>query len=295
LSNLQNAYESKERESSSTLSEFDNTTMYSRDQIAVTGSGYMKGIQKTRKWTPRDDEHLRRSVARFGRKWTIIAEDVGRSPEDCAYRYDFRLDWQPRHGSWSKEEDTQLVSLVKQYAPVYWEHRVAPRGAIENPVDGTDGAKNLALGDKTSITVEIPEVPWASIGKQIRRTGQQCSIRFRLTLDPRLKWRLWMADEDKQLVTLREELGYTYAMISAVMDRASPSCRYRYLKLKAEASEKTCDDKKDAQELEGGNQRTLGPEHQTPHDQSHGDDASPPGAENSRRQLKLQERIREGF
>jgi hypothetical protein len=33
-------------------------------------------------------------------------------------------------------------------------------------------------------------------------------------------------------VSLREKSGYNWAMISAVLDRAGSTCRYRYLKLK---------------------------------------------------------------
>lgn len=36
---------------------------------------------------------------------------------------------------------------------------------------------------------------WTLIGEKIGRTGTQCSMRYRQSLDPRLQWRLWSADE----------------------------------------------------------------------------------------------------
>ena len=58
-------------------------------------------------------------------------------------------------------------------------------------------------------------------------------MRYRVTLDPRLKWRLWSPDEDDQMLALREGAGYSWPMISAVLGRAASSVRYRYYKLKA--------------------------------------------------------------
>ena len=72
---------------------------------------------------------------------------------------------------------------------------------------------------------------WAFIGAAIGRTGAQCRVRYHLSLDPRLKWRLWTAVEDDQLLSLRDERGYNWAMISAVLDRSASACRYRYIKL----------------------------------------------------------------
>lgn len=78
-----------------------------------------------------------------------------------------------------------------------------------------------------------------SCSAAIGRSGAQCSLRYRLSLNPKLKWRLWSPLEDRQLVSLREESGYNWAMIAATMERAGPSCRYRYLKIKREEAAKT--------------------------------------------------------
>ena len=54
---------------------------------------------------------------------------------------------------------------------------------------------------------------WARIGAAIGRTGPQCRMRYHLSLDPRLKWRLWTDVEDDQLLGLRAR-GYNWAMVS---------------------------------------------------------------------------------
>jgi hypothetical protein len=80
------------------------------------------------------------------------------------------------------------------------------------------------------------------------RSGPQCCLRYRCTLDPRLKWRLWAPQEDDRLLSLREGAGYNWAMISAVLDRAGSTCRYRYLKLKKEEAEKEKEMEKEIEE-----------------------------------------------
>lgn len=44
---------------------------------------------------------------------------------------------------------------------------------------------------------------WTLVGSRVGRTGPQCSLRYRLSLDPRLKWRLWTKEE----VSLDAHLG----------------------------------------------------------------------------------------
>ena len=52
-------------------------------------------------WSKSDDELLKSLVLHLGRRWSSIAEIVGRSPEDVMLRYDFKI--APRRlGSWSK-------------------------------------------------------------------------------------------------------------------------------------------------------------------------------------------------
>ena len=156
-------------------------------------------------WAKDDDDVLKGLVATLGRRWSSIAETMGRSPEDVMLRYDFKI--APRRlGSWTREEDRRLLELVEQLSSA------SPASAWATTPDGD------------------PDRPssWARIGAAIGRTGAQCRVRYHLSLDPRLKWRLWTVIEDDQLLSLRNERGYNWAMISAVLDRSANSCRYRY-------------------------------------------------------------------
>jgi hypothetical protein len=83
---------------------------------------------------------------------------MGRSPEDVMLRYDFKI-MKRKSGSWSREEDEQLMKIVSE---------VGPR--------------------------------WTLVGSRVGRTGPQCSLRYRLSLDPRLKWRLWTKEEVRALL-----------------------------------------------------------------------------------------------
>jgi len=151
-----------------------------------------------RRWT-RDDDRVLAQLARQsrhdrGEHWALaVAEQMNRSPEDVMMRFDFKLSAH-RHGSWTRQEDARLIEFVEQHGDV-------------------------ASG-------------WSKIGDEINRSAAQCALRWRVTLDPRLKWRPWSADEDERLCFLREERGYNWVMISASLNRASSSCRYRFVKLK---------------------------------------------------------------
>ena len=62
-------------------------------------------------WSKSDDELLKSLVLHLGRRWSSIAEIVGRSPEDVMLRYDFKI--APRRlGSWSKVRDPLSLSLI---------------------------------------------------------------------------------------------------------------------------------------------------------------------------------------
>lgn len=73
------------------------------------------GIQRV--WSKREDEWLKRLVGSCGRKWTVIAEAMGRSPEDVMVRFDFKISGHRRAGVWSKSEDLMLKQLVTEIGP----------------------------------------------------------------------------------------------------------------------------------------------------------------------------------
>ena len=97
----------------------------------------------------------------------------------------------------------------------------------DNSVVGTNDRSDLASDDGGSDAdadngggggVDLDQekekpCSWARIGAAIGRTGPQCRMRYHLSLDPRLKWRLWTDVEDDQLLGLRAR-GYNWAMVS---------------------------------------------------------------------------------
>jgi hypothetical protein len=167
------------------------------------------------RWTRSQDTALTRLVLLYGEQWPAVAEALGRSPEDVALRYEFKVSHR-RRGPWTRAEDEALLQFVAM-------HDKYLNSSYSNSSSGSTYSSNS------------PD--WALVGAQLGRSAGQCALRFRLSLDPRLKWRLWEPDEDDRLRYLRETLGYNWVMISAALDRSSASCRYRYLKhLKQDAS-----------------------------------------------------------
>ena len=82
-------------------------------------------------------------------------------------------------------------------------------------IDRNDPPADPAAADSVLDLDQEKEKPcsWARIGAAIGRTGPQCRMRYHLSLDPRLKWRLWTDVEDDQLLGLRAR-GYNWAMVS---------------------------------------------------------------------------------
>ena len=71
-------------------------------------------------WSKSDDELLKSLVLHLGRRWSSIAEIVGRSPEDVMLRYDFKI--APRRlGSWSKVRGRTTNPLA---VTTRWQHHV---------------------------------------------------------------------------------------------------------------------------------------------------------------------------
>ena len=96
---------------------YDNLNRYNGEEgtkgiEGVTTRGY--GFQ--RKWSRADDDKLKEMVATYGRRWSHIAEELSRSPEDLMLRYDFKVA-RYRGGPWTREENKQLIKLVEELGP----------------------------------------------------------------------------------------------------------------------------------------------------------------------------------
>ena len=109
---------------------------------------------------------------------------MGRSPEDVMLRYDFKIAGK-RAGSWSREEVSSFNELS-----------IITIDVITVPIYHVCYFSLKIIKDQNLLRYVAEFGPrWATIGEAIGRTGPQCSLRYRQSLDPRLKWRLWTSDE----------------------------------------------------------------------------------------------------
>ncbi|KAI0551138.1 Homeodomain-like protein [Xylaria curta] len=73
------------------------------------------GSLKKGPWNKNEDECLLDAVDRYGQRWTLVANEVGfRSPDQCAKRWQSKLDPNLEHGRWTVEEDELLLNLVRE-------------------------------------------------------------------------------------------------------------------------------------------------------------------------------------
>lgn len=65
-------------------------------------------------WTEEDDSELRKLVAEKGKRWTVIASEMGRSPELVRLRYQdyVSLGKQRKRGKWEDHERQKLRDIV---------------------------------------------------------------------------------------------------------------------------------------------------------------------------------------
>ncbi|KAI5926693.1 Homeodomain-like protein [Camillea tinctor] len=73
------------------------------------------GSLKKGAWKSDEDERLVSAVEKHGQKWTLVANEVGfRSPDQCAKRWQSKLDPSLEPGGWTAEEDKLLLTLVRE-------------------------------------------------------------------------------------------------------------------------------------------------------------------------------------
>ncbi|KND89110.1 Transcriptional activator Myb [Tolypocladium ophioglossoides CBS 100239] len=74
------------------------------------------GERKMGPWDREEDKLLLEAIGNYGPRWTVIASHVGsRSPDQCAKRWQFKLDPKLDRGRWSTTEDQLLLKSVAEY------------------------------------------------------------------------------------------------------------------------------------------------------------------------------------
>jgi len=135
-------------------------------------------IRKTKiqkKWTKDEDKLLIELAKKYNsRSWKTIASNfLDKSPLQCFSRYK-RIRPGIIKGSWTKEEDTQIIELVQKYG------------------------KSWSKISKILIS----------------RNGKQIRDRYINILDPSIKKGKFSLDEDLKLLTLYKKLGPRWATIA---------------------------------------------------------------------------------
>ncbi|RKP23940.1 Homeodomain-like protein, partial [Syncephalis pseudoplumigaleata] len=147
-------------------------------------------------WLPEEDNLLRLAVQLYGYntdKWTKISACVpGRTNKHCRKRWFHSLDPSRRRGSWTSKEDLLLREAHARF------------------------------GEQWSRVAEL--VPG--------RTDDQCSKRWRESLDPAIDRSEWTEAEDQDLLRLVGELGSQWQRIAEHFPgRPGLHCRNRWRKL----------------------------------------------------------------
>eukprot|EP00854_Cymbomonas_tetramitiformis_P014471 gene14471-17105_t len=129
------------------------------------------------KWTPEEDETLRRAVSHHkGKNWKKIAEYFSdRTDVQCLHRWQKVLNPALVKGPWTKEEDEQIISLVSNMGPKKW----------------------------SVIAQQLPG-----------RIGKQCRERWHNHLNPGIRRDNWTAEEDEALQKAHEQFGNRWAEIA---------------------------------------------------------------------------------
>ncbi|KAJ6217335.1 hypothetical protein RDWZM_008492 [Blomia tropicalis] len=145
---------------------------------------------KRTNWTHEEDTNLIELIKLHGLKWTKIAKYMkDRNRQQCADRWNNALDPKILKGSWSPEEDTNLIELIK--------------------IHGLKWAK-IAKYMKD-------------------RNGQQCACRWNNALDPKISKGNWTLEEDEKLKKLIKKYGSKWSIIAQIMgNRSSLQCRDRW-------------------------------------------------------------------
>lgn len=71
------------------------------------------------RWTQEEEEALLEAYRKHGSHWTLISQAIGRSADDCKdrWRNHTRVKQTQKSGDWSKEEEDQLIQVMRKAKP----------------------------------------------------------------------------------------------------------------------------------------------------------------------------------
>ena len=155
-------------------------------------------------WTTNDDMMLKLKVQQYGRRWSSIAEDMGRSPEDLMLRYDFKI-MKRRSGPWTREEDAMLLKIVDEIGPRWTQvgskiGRTGPQCSMRYRFTLDPRLKwRLWSPQEDSQLLELRDhmgYNWAMISAAMDRAGPSCRHRY-------LKLKAEFRKEEKEMLQFR--------------------------------------------------------------------------------------------
>mmetsp|Transcript_2978 Transcript_2978/g.4030 ORF Transcript_2978/g.4030 Transcript_2978/m.4030 type:complete len:563 (+) Transcript_2978:276-1964(+) len=169
---------------------------YDATQHSGMGKDFAQAKGKSKKWTTKQDEALRRAVKKYdGKNWKQIAEEVpDRTHVQCLQRWKKVIRPGLIKGHWSTEEDAILLQLMSDHSN---------------------------MGSWSDIAARIPG-----------RTPKQCRERWCLNLNPNINKGSWTREEDKKVIQYQQMLGNKWAEIaSRLPGRTENSVKSRYKSL----------------------------------------------------------------
>jgi len=147
-------------------------------QSVISSNGTKKHINRGR-WTKEEDEKLRRLVEIHGERWDFIASHFAdRADVQCQHRWSKVVNPELVKGPWTKEEDEQVMELVRKYGPKRW----------------------------------------TLIAKHLKgRIGKQCRERWHNHLNPEIKKTSWTEEEDRIIYNAHKQWGNQWAKIAKLI------------------------------------------------------------------------------
>jgi hypothetical protein len=198
---------------------------YSRWHDALLHCDSRKGF-----WTTDEDSTLIDAVEKYnGRNWEAIAAFVpGRTAKQCCSRWHdglhSRSDETARVGTWTSEEDAELVPDRKQNQC----RQLDPNNNIGYcPWTPEEDAK------LTSGVTEYGDSNWAAVAKLVPdRKHSQCHQRWNHCLDPTINTGYWTAEENTKLTDAVKQFGNNWVPVAALVPgRTNKQCRERWMKV----------------------------------------------------------------